>query len=112
MHVSSQNIDALGMWEEVTSLVGIELCSWTLFQTVEHIDDVDQRETLSTLFHTRVEFVRLHPVASEPRGQRGRLTPHFLKHGVERGQGHPATVAPYISYNWIGGFYSTLAEMR
>ena len=44
-------------------------------------------------------------LASEPRGQRGRLTPHFLKHGVERGQGHR------ISDNWIDGSYSILADI-
>ena len=44
-------------------------------------------------------------VALEPRGQRGRLTPHFLEHGVERGQGHR------ISDNWIGGSYSILADI-
>ena len=44
-------------------------------------------------------------VASEPRGQRGPMTPHFLKHGVKRGQGHR------ISDNWIGGSYSILADI-
>ena len=42
------------------------------------------------------------PVASEPRGQ---PTPHFLEHGVQRGQGHR------ILDNWIGGSYSIVAEI-
>ena len=45
------------------------------------------------------------PVASEPRDQRGRPTPHFLEHGVEQGQGHR------ISDNWIGGSNSILADI-
>ena len=44
-------------------------------------------------------------VASEARGQRGQLTPHFLEHGVKRGQGHQ------ISDNWIDGSYSILADI-
>ena len=47
----------------------------------------------------------METVASEPRGQRGQLTPHFLEHGVKRGQGHR------ISDNWIGGFYSILTDI-
>ena len=34
----------------------LELCS----KPAGHIDEVDQKETLSSLFHTRVEFVGLH----------------------------------------------------
>ena len=50
-------------------------------------------------------MVTFAKVASEPRGQRGQRTPHFLEHGVQRGHGHR------ISYNWIGGSYSILAEI-
>ena len=51
------------------------------------------------------DFKGIMSVASEPRGQRGQRTPHFLDHEVQRGQGHR------ISDNWIGGYYSILAEI-
>ena len=52
-----------------------------------------------------VKVIRQEAVASEPWGQRIRPTPHFLEHGVKRGQGHR------ISNYWIGGSYSILADI-
>ena len=59
MYLSYQNTDVVGVWEEVTSLVGIELCHCHLFETVGYIDEMDRKENVSSLFHTGVEFIRL-----------------------------------------------------
>ena len=52
-------------------------------------------------------MILIYPYLSGVRttGSAGSADPHFLEHGVQRGQGHR------ISDNWIGGSYSILAEI-
>ena len=60
MYLSYQNFDVVGVREEVISLVGIELRHCSQFESSWNIDEVDRREDVSPLFHTRMEFIRLH----------------------------------------------------
>ena len=46
MYLSYQNIDVVGVWEEVTSLVGIELRHCPLFETSWNIDEVDRGQKM------------------------------------------------------------------